>query len=215
MYGVYFGDYYTNDHDLILTDVDISFPTPKRTTIEIEGRDGVLDLTQALTSDIKYEMRDVNFDFEFKGSIDTYDEMRAEIAAAIHGKYLNIIQDSEPDYYWDAFVEVDDFALDRRLGKLSVSCEVYPYKYKLSETTVELTLTEETTITLSNEQMPAIPTITTDAEITIVCGTSSLAISSGTYIATGLTLSAGDTEWTITPADDSATVTITYQEGRL
>ena len=214
MYGIYFGDYYTNDHDLILTDVDISFPTPKRTTIEIEGRNGVLDLTQALTSDIKYEMRDVSFEFEFKGSIDTYDEMRAEIAAAIHGKYLNVIQDSEPDYYWDAFVEVDDFALDKRLGKLSVSCEVYPYKYKLDETTVELTLTEETSITLSNEQMPAIPTIVTDGEITITYEDSSLVLSAGEWIATDLTLAAGETQWTITPTD-SATVTITYQEGRL
>lgn len=214
MYGIYFGDYYTNDHDLILTDVDISFPTPKRTTIEIEGRDGVLDLTQALTSEIKYEMRDVSFEFEFKGSIDTYDEMRAEIAAAIHGQYLKVIQDSEPDYYWDAFVEVDDFALDKRLGKLSVSCEAYPYKYKLSETTVELTLTEETSITLSNEQMPAIPTIVTDGEINIVCGDNSYTLSEGEWIATDLTLAAGETEWTITPTD-SATVTITYQEGRL
>ena len=45
------------DFGLILTSKEIGLPEPKTEIVEIAGANGVIDLTEALTDDIKYNQR--------------------------------------------------------------------------------------------------------------------------------------------------------------
>ena len=215
MLGIRFGDYHTyEDLNLILTDIEEIPPGAKLYEVDIDGRNGKLDLTEAL-GDLKYENRQGEYQFAIKNSSSNAAYTLDILHNYINGQKLKIIRDWDADYYFYGRLLVQDIGeLFEPLGLTAIEYDADPYKYKLSETAVELTLTAETAVTLSNEQMPAIPTIVTDGEITITYGDSTLVLSEGEWIATDLTLSAGETEWTITPTD-SATVTITYQEGRL
>ena len=217
MTGVTIGGYHCyDDLKMILARREIGLPEPQVYTVEIPGRNGILDLTDALFDGCKFNNRELALTFVTLSSLtgNEWTDFLSEITEILHGQKLQIIFDEDPDYYYLGRCSINSFETNCYRHEVEVACDCAPYKYKLSETTVELTLTAETAVTLSNEQMPAIPTIVTDGEITITYEDSSLVLSEGEWIATDLTLAAGETEWTITPTD-TATVTITYQEGRL
>lgn len=64
MLGVKIGNIHTyNDWKLILTKVEKSFPEPKTETQEVPGMNGILDLTESLSDDIKYKNRIITLTF--------------------------------------------------------------------------------------------------------------------------------------------------------
>ena len=61
MTGVKFDNIHSvNDLGLSLSTVEITPPEPKTYIIEIAGADGSLDLTEALTGDVKYKIQRSN-----------------------------------------------------------------------------------------------------------------------------------------------------------
>lgn len=213
MNGVTFGGYHSyDDFNLILTNIEIEPPEVQTYTVEVPGRNGVLDLTDSLfDGEVKYSNRTVKFEFDSVNFSSSWHDENSTLLDSIHGQKLKIVLDEDPEYYYYGRITAEN---KYESGEVVINIDAQPFKYKLSETSIMLELTKETEVTLYNEFMPAIPTIETDGEITIECDEGSYVFSEGTFISTGLTLSAGYITWTITPTD-SANVTITYQEGRL
>lgn len=216
--GVTFGTTHSDDLGLFLTAYEIEAPEVQRYTVEVPGRNGVLDLTSALFGEAKFYNRKIEIELSavYSPYSTAWPDILTAVLKSIHGQTLDVAFDDDPDWHWAGLCEVSPDA-DNDSFTITVDAEPFKYKTDATAVTVSLTADEEQTITLSNEYVAVAPTITVDGgddvNVTIVCGTSSLVIGEGTYTSS-LTLGAGETEWTIS-ADEDCTVTISYQEGTL
>lgn len=209
MLGITFGTKHSyNDWGVILEDTHIAPPSPKRYTVSVAGRNGVLDLTQELTPSIRFESRTLSFSFRVKAG--DWSTLMSQIYGDIHGRTLDIVSDIDPDWHWHGFCTVDDFSSDARTGQLTIIVDADPFKYSNTVTTV--TKSGSGTVICSNDRMEVIPTITVTAETTIVFGDISVTLSAGTHKVENLQLVEGDNELEIT---STGTTTITYTKGRL
>lgn len=132
MLGIKIGNVHTyTDWGLILTKVEKSFPEPKTETQDIPGKNGVLDLTEALTDDVKYKNRKLTFTFSMIDARSQWDVKLSTIENHLHGKRMQIVLDSDKLYYYEGRCTVDSFSSDKAIGKLVIVCDAAPYKYEL------------------------------------------------------------------------------------
>lgn len=210
MYGVTFGNIHSyDDLDLILTDVEIGTPEPVRYTVEVPGANGVMDLTEAITPRIRYKTRTITFSFATKQEVSNWDSVFRNIMNLIHGQKFHVVQDTDPNYYWDAFCRVDSIKSNVRLGTVVISCECQPYKLKLTKTTK--TKTGNGTLNCTNARMETSPTITCTAACNIEFGEETISLAAGTHLVDFI-FDEGDNELEIT---STGTTTVVYQEGAL
>ena len=63
-HGIKIGEKHTyDDWGLVCTRIEISDPEQKTYFVEIPGRDGVIDLSEALVGDVKYGNREIRMEF--------------------------------------------------------------------------------------------------------------------------------------------------------
>ncbi len=211
MIGITFGYKHSyDDFGLILTEVSIGLPEPRRYTVDIPGKNGLLDMTEAITPVIRYKHRPIKFTFEMKGDKYEWDEALSEISGYLHGQRLQVIQDTDPDYYWDAFCKVDSFSAKKRLGKFVVSCDCYPFKLKLDETVKSIT--RSGTLNCPNGRMSTTPVVTTTAPATLSFGGETVTVAAGTRRIIEFQFTEGDN---IVTVNSTGTTTFTYREGAL
>lgn len=199
---------------LWLTDVDIGIPEPRRMTVDVPGRDGILDLAGALYSKAVFKNRKITLDFAMADYQRRWISLFSAIVTAIHARQLQVVIQPDTGYYWDAFATVDFARCDRNKGAVRVVLDAYPYKYKAAETTVTANASYSGTIvTLANSQMPAKPKFLASNAVTITAGgqTYSLPASSETQF-DGLVLTEESTEIIVKGTGE---VVITYREGVL
>ena len=103
MRGVSFGKYHTfKDWGLIMTEKSCPIPAPKTNYISVDGRDGDIDLTTSLTDEVKYNNRKCTFSFYTSNdNLLKRDELFQEIKHALHSQKIQIIDDDEPNYFYD------------------------------------------------------------------------------------------------------------------
>lgn len=129
--GVTFGDKHSyRDWNLRWVDVDIGYPNPKTKIIDIPGCSAVIDLTEALTGEVEYEQRDLTFKFETQErNFYDWETLRLSIANALHGKKMQIVLDTDPNYYYTGRAEVDFEKSDKEKGELTIKATCEPYKH--------------------------------------------------------------------------------------
>lgn len=208
MLGITFGTKHSHtDWGLILKKSDIPAPNPKRYTVDVPGRDGALDITNALTPHVKYENRLISFSFFVQAG--QWTDKLSQIMSAVHGQTMDVKSDLDPNYMWHGCVLYNGFDSDESTGELVLTVDAEPYKLKRTETTK--TKTGSGTLICANDRMPTSPTITVTADTTIEFGDLEITLSAGTHLV-DFTFLEGDNELTIT---GSGTTTVVYQEGRL
>lgn len=206
-----------DDLGLILTDVDIPVPEPKRTVVEVPGRDGVLDLTGALTSTVRYKNRKIKLTFTMADYQKRWISLFSEIVTQLHGRWFEAAISSDSGYYWDAFCTVDQAKCDRNKGTVVVALDAHPYKYR--QTSTEYTVIPATVgklVTCSNSRMPVVPEFyATGSGVSVSFGdiTHTLAASE-TESFPDIVFEEGDNELIIT-GSAAYTVTVRYREGKL
>ena len=162
------------DFGLILTEQDIGVPKPKTYTVDIEGMDGSLDLSEFF-GEIKYENRTLKFTFETIEKIPDWQSRMGRISSFLHGQKMKIEVWSDPDFYYVGRCSIDEYSSNARLGKIVVSCDVEPYKYKQNITTFNLT---SGTNIVNNSRMTAFADLLNESEIKI----NNKVYSSGTHL---------------------------------
>ena len=200
------------DYGLIVAPYVIPMPEPQTNFVEIPGRDGALDLSEAFGT-IRYADRIIELTLYARAP---FDALVSALAADVHGRRMNVIFDRDPTYYYDARVTVED--VERHLGycELSLKCRAKPYKLEHFETTITVLPSGIATVTLTNTRMPVVPTITTSAEMTLTFTIGgkdySVTLSAGTHTIPSLVLLEGDTEIGIT---GTGSATFAYRKGAL
>jgi len=196
---------------LILTEKEITSPSPKIKQIEIEGGDGVLDYTEYFG--VKYNNRSLSFRF-VKQSTDpeAFLELFSTVQDALHGQKMKIILDDDPAHYYFGRVTVNEWKSNKNIGEIVIEVDADPYKYNILETVVSRTVTGSTVINLKNSRMHVVPIITTDATFNFAFRGISKTVSKGTFIIPELELSEGENQVTVT---GSGKVSFKYREGGL
>lgn len=190
-----------SDFGLILTGQNIGVPKAKTYTVNIEGMDGNLDLSEFF-GEIKYENRTLKFTFETIEKISDWQSRMSIISSFLHGQKMKIEIWSAPDFYYIGRCSIDEYSSSARLGKIVISCDAEPYKYKQNITTFNLT---SGTNTVNNSRMTAFADLMNEEEITI----NNKVYSSGTHLR-AIKLTCGANKLI-----SNGTATLSFQEGEI
>ena len=171
MKGVMFGGLRSDkDFGLVLYSKKISPPVVKTTTIDIPGRDGKLDITEALTGRVAYEDREISFVFRVPNPKEEWANIYSDVLNRLHGKRMEIVLDDDPDYFYAGRISIDEFATSRSLAEIGVKCIVAPKKTYKTPVSRTVAVSGTKTMEVTNNGLPTVPIITTDKEMDVSFG---------------------------------------------
>lgn len=214
--GVKFGDYHTaTEWELILNKKSITPPKPKTVYVSVNGRDGDLDLSEALTGEIKYENRTASFSFLLtNGSNLDRENIITEILAVIHGRKLQIIDDDYPDHYLVGRCTVTGSSNNKSYGSIDIQCNCDPWRYSINDVIRSKTVsgTPLELLCVNSGVKTVIPELKVTGDITLQFGTTNVSLSDGSYKLANLLLKTGTTKLIV---GGSGSLTVTYKEAIL
>lgn len=207
-----FGTHLQEEFGLLPKQVIISPPEVKTYLVPVPGRNGSLDFTEALTDgQVVYNDRLLTITMYCFAEDEQLPKMEAACRNALHGQKMNIVMDCDPGYYYRGRLSVD-WASEDNIDIATITATCDPYKYKLSPTVKEFDVSGSLSVTLPNERMPAVPTVTTDSEITLQFGGSTIVFPAGSRRAPALLLLEGNNRLVLT---GTGHIKFEYQEGAL
>ncbi len=189
------------DFGVILTEQNIGLPSPKTYSVSIEGMDGSLDLSECF-GEIKYENRTLKFTFESIDKITDWQAKMINISSFLHGQKMKICSWSDPDFYYIGRCQIDEYNSSQRLGKIVISCDCEPFKYKNNITNYNLT---EGANMVQNSRMTVYADLINETEITI----NTKVYSAGTHLRAIKLTSGANT------LNSSGNATLNFQEGEI
>lgn len=200
------------DWHLVLTKVEIPLPNAKTSTIDIQGADGVLDLSEALTGDVVYDNRVVKLTFELL-DLSSYYDLISEISNYLHGRVVTFVLSKDDSYYYTGRASINSWECSKNKGKIVISVDCDPYKYEVDETKLMVSVSNETkTISLFNSRKKVCPLLDVNGDITLTVGDYEYVLTKGTHQLLNFTLLEGLNKVTIS---GDGTITICYRRGSL
>lgn len=200
-----------HDWNMVLTSADIPFPEPKTSTVNIKGADGVLDLSEVLSGDVKYSNRTIKLTFEILND-SNYVDLIKEIGNYIHGKKLTFQLTNDELYYYTGRATINNWECVKRKGKIVMSIDCEPYKYRVDETIIKRYVDCERHIILTNERQRVFPTISVEGTITMTYNGIVYNLSNKVYKLSNLYLIEGDNYIKV---NGNGWITFTYRMGAL
>lgn len=172
-----------NDFGLLLMEMPkISFPKVKLIEVDVPGADGSLDLSKSLNGYEVYYNRTITFKFNIKMlKKELYYRKHSQISNYLHGRKFKIILDDDIGFYWYGRLTIDDMEMSYKVGILTITADVEPYKMEVSSTSedwlwdpfdfeqgiireyFDLNVDGELEVTVIGSRKPTIPTIETSA----------------------------------------------------
>lgn len=225
MYGVTFGDVHSyDDWGVYLSGNTREMPEPRRVTVDVPFRNGLLDVTSSISNILFYQTRKITYDFLVYDNKLPWPELYSKIAGDIHGKPKKVVTDMDPEYYWDAYnCILNTPSANEDMGNFSIECECYPYKMRVNETFWERTISGANVIVNCKleSSMPTVPTFESSQQVKLVCTdiygkTKNVTIPKNTPTSySDIVLQKGDNVLTFSKVSSNADLVITYREGEL
>lgn len=125
--------------DLILTKIENPLPEPKTVKVDINGMDGSLDLSTALTGDIQYNNRKIKMYFTI-ADIRDYDKKISEIANYLHGKNITFINSNDDLYFYKGLATISKWECSKGIGSIVIDVDAYPFKIAIHKTSKTFTV---------------------------------------------------------------------------
>ena len=200
-----------NDWNVILTKSEIPFPKIKKSTIDIKGADGVLDLSDVISGEVKFSNRDIKLTFELLDDAE-YTELIKNIGAYLHGKRIIFQLTNDELYYYTGRASINSWECVKRKGKIVISIDCDPYKYRLNDTIVNVNVSGENTVILTNERKRVCPTLSVQGTITMTYNGSMYELKNGVYRIPTFYLVEGDN---IVNLKGNGSIKFTYRMGAL
>lgn len=220
-----------NDFGLLIKTKVITAPEPQLHEVEVFGRDGTIDLTEAASGIVRYKKRTIKLELRYIGPENTRTSMLTNFENFIQGKLIKYIFDDDAAYYYIGRMiscepEVAGAAFD-----LSTEISVQPYKYNIESTAddwlwdpfdFELGVINElhsilvngtATVTLIGSIYQDNPVITVSAPMTVSYdGGDPISIYTGSQKVYNIIINEGEHEFVFT---GNGTATIDYRGGVL
>ena len=200
------------DWNIVLVKSDIPLPAIKTSTVDVKGSDGVLDLSDILTGDIKYKNRTVKLTFELLNDVD-YNILISKISNYLHGKNITFVISTDDQYYYTGRASINSWECNKRQGKIVISVDCNPYKLSVRESIITVILNNETkVITLKNQRKLICPDLFVSGAISLLINSVEYALQEGEQQLLNFMLHEGDN---IVKFKGTGTVKITYRMGCL
>lgn len=213
MKGVTFGTKHSyKDFGLILSSKTIGLPDLKTETQDVPGMDGELDLTDAITDDVKFKNRKLSFTFTVIDPVKQFFIVLSEVTNFLHGKRLRVVMDDDKNFYYEGRCKVNQFKTDKRTATIIIDCDVEPFKTEINSYVNEVKVSGSATINLINRRKIVSPTFTCTSAMTVSFNSSTYSIPKGTTTVLDIRLQEGDNYVTFR---GTGTVTIQYKGGSL
>ena len=116
-----------------------SFKPPKfkMSTIDIPGRNGLLDVSTSLTKVPTYGNRTGSFEFIIDPeSPYTWSDTYSKVANCIHGQEKLVSLEDDSAYWYEGRLWVNDFLSDKKWSSITINYSMVPYK-KSKWTTID------------------------------------------------------------------------------
>lgn len=226
-----------DDWGCYITNTDcIGAPEQYTRYIEVPGRNGLLDLSEAITGRQIYTKREIKINLAGPRDKTTWNAAISILRNRINGKICHITFDDDPGYYWRGRVVIKDFSSALNLGTLTIDIPTAdPYKYALASSGEPwlwdpfnfqtdmityigaITISGSGSVTIPHGHMYTSPEIVvsdkTSTNFTVTDGTSTYSLSVGTNKVPSILVGGDeDVELVFT---GSAKVQIIYRSGSL
>lgn len=204
-----------DDWGLIMSSKMIGTPDPRLVKVDMSDRDGEIDLSEVIRGRVSYKNRALSFSFICTAHQSTWADLRSEIAGFVHGKRLKIVDPDTPNHYYIGRCTLTEPTYKgAAIMFLEILGDAHPYRLSNTETAITKSVSAGGKVELINDVMPAVPTITVSANMTISFGGFSSSLTSGsTYEIPEITLEHGTNVIDITSG--SGTITFTYRQGAI
>lgn len=189
----------------------IGVPEAKTIKIHVPGRSGDIDLTETLNGGVAFENRNIEATFVMMPTIKNRKRLLSNIIGEIHGKKVKIFEPDIDTHYYIGRINVGALEDDHPVFRFPITAECEPYRYKKDLTVVTEVVVGTQIISLANEEIDTVPTITSSAPCTIRFKNAQWSINEGTNMI-ALVLSRGINELTVI---GDTTITFEYQEGSI
>lgn len=231
MIGVKFGTKHSyRDFGMYLTKKEISFPSPKTEKVSVPGRDGDIDLTEALGVGVRYENRTLKFTFTTKNET-MWAKSLSALADYLHGQKMKVILDADRSYYWYGRCTIDQFQTSKALNTIVVNCDVEPYKTQICGPyepwqwdpfcfvdgvirDSKITVNGSASVNLVNERKEVSPTFTCSKAMTVIFDGTVYNLAAGDNKMLDIRLQEGGNPVTFN-CSGTGTVQISYKGGSL
>lgn len=213
--GVKFGDLNTAELNLILNEKAIKPPTPKTYYVSVDGRDGDVDMSEALNGEIKYNNTEASFKFLMtKGTPIERVDLMEDIVQRLHGQKLKIVLPDDSEHYLMGRVSIIETKATAALTEFKVSANCEPWKYSNVETVITKTATAAgINVTCTNNgRKTVIPELTVKGSVVVEFGNVKTSLSDGTFKILGIKFETGSHTLKIS---GTGTITIKYREALL
>ena len=216
IYGVTInGKHSWSDLKLVLANKEIGAPTVRTNLVNVPGRNGLLDLSEALTGEPTYKNRTIKMSFVTMDSLTdtTWAGLHTQLCSLFHGQTVEIVFDDFPDYKLTG--RCTDVALTMKNGKrtIKMTCNCNPFYSKVAETVVTQAITTtDTAITLVNNGRAVVPTISNTAEAVLTWQGASISLSAGTHTVTSIRIPAGSSTLAARTTSGTGTLTVRWNE---
>lgn len=200
---------------LLREGINFPAPQPQTNTIIVPGRNSPIRYTEALGR-VSYQPRSFDITLSMLGTREKFNQMSEQIVNRFAGRLVDVILSEEPALYYVGTLEITpEYDPLTHKGQLTInSSDADAYRYHTAETVV--IQNGNGTAVLTNDFMPAIPTVIMTEETTMKWQVENdrfiKTVSAGTWTFPELELSQGENEIEVTTG---GMVTFRYREGRL
>lgn len=182
------------DWRLILTAKDVTPPEPKTNYVDIDGMNGTLDLSEALSGEITYTDRIVSASFWTDyGSRTDRERLLKDIRISLHGKKIKIIEPDDPDHYFYGRVSIKSQSNNLAYAEFTIEAVCEPWRYAINDTIRTVDLDNDTiNVIIRNEGAKTLcPTITVTDTITVTYNDINTVLTVGTHTISTIKLRRG------------------------
>lgn len=196
MKGITIGGKHTfRDLGLILVDgsENIGLPEVQTYSVEVPGRDGLLDLTEAMTGGVTYKNRECSWQFADGREYGERTDALVGLANMLHGRKLDFVLDDRPDYVCTGrfTAKVEQNRRGFTLLNLTADCEPY---FSKGLQTLRVNAAGGIVASLRSGRKPVCPTFEFKSETVVSCGDVYARMQAGTYKVRDLWLHEGSNE---------------------
>lgn len=118
----------------ILIAKNIPDAEPKTNFVELDGRSGALDLSEALTGEVTYKDRTISATFwTNEGTRNERERLLRDIRIQLHGKKIKIIEPDDPAHYFYGRVKIKSSKNTLAYAEFTLEATCEPWRYALEE----------------------------------------------------------------------------------
>ena len=206
-YGVLFGDKHSfRDFGLYpKSKIVINPPDVREVYVEVDGADGDLDITEALTGRANYESREGDFEFTIVDR-KKWDSVYSGLMNTLHGRKMRVVLDDDPYHYYYGRIKIDSFRTNKYTANIAIKGVFDPYKKSLIANSLDwlwdpfnfetdyamnygdMTVDGSLSVTLVGSRMPVTPNISVSSNMTVEFNGETYQLTAGDNRIAGLVL---------------------------